>query len=169
MNFETLADLASERRVSWRYYAPAINRLGSIWSAFDAIAHIRYSSRWRNVVSPETRVMADAAAGNLAAITWIVPKMRNSDHALPFHSTSKDVGLRGRVQYGPDWVASVVNAIGRTRFWRDTAILVVWDDWGGWYDHVAPPQLDRMGPCSARSLHRHLAVGEAPLRFASAI
>jgi phospholipase C len=145
LNFETLADIASERRVSWRYYAPAINRLGSIWSAFDAIAHIRYSSRWRNVVSPETRVMADAAAGNLAAITWIVPKMRNSDHALPFHSTSKDVGLRGRVQYGPDWVASVVNAIGRTRFWRDTAILVVWDDWGGWYDHVAPPQLDRMG------------------------
>ncbi|MDQ2908289.1 MAG: hypothetical protein M3R44_02950 [Candidatus Eremiobacteraeota bacterium] len=29
--------------------------------------------------------------------------------------------------------------------WRDTAIFVVWDDWGGWYDHVAPPQLDRMG------------------------
>jgi phospholipase C len=71
--------------------------------------------------------------------------MQNSDHALPFHSNKKDVGLRGAGQYGPEWVASVVNAIGESRDWSSTAIFVVWDDWGGWYDHVAPPQLDRMG------------------------
>ncbi|HVR46198.1 MAG TPA: alkaline phosphatase family protein [Candidatus Binatia bacterium] len=145
LDFPTIADVASAAGVSWRYYAPAINRLGSIWSAFDAIAHIRYSSRWRNVVSPETRVLDDARAGKIASITWVVPKMQNSDHALPFHSSKKDVGLRGAGSYGPEWVASVVNAIGESRDWRSTAIFVVWDDWGGWYDHVAPPQLDRMG------------------------
>jgi phospholipase C len=145
LDFPTIADVASVAGVSWRYYAPAINRLGSIWSAFDAIAHIRYSSRWRNVVSPETRVLADARAGKIASITWVVPKMQNSDHALPFHSTKKDVGLRGAGPYGPEWVASVVNAIGESRDWSSTVIFVVWDDWGGWYDHVAPPQLDRMG------------------------
>jgi|HubBroStandDraft_4_1064222.scaffolds.fasta_scaffold00035_17 phospholipase C len=144
LDFQTLADVATANRISWRYYAPAINRLGSIWSAFDAIAHVRYTSRWRNVVSPETKVITDAEGGNVASITWVVPKMQNSDHALPFHTTAKDVGLRGAA-YGPEWVASVVNAIGRSRFWNSTAILVVWDDWGGWYDHVAPPQLDRMG------------------------
>jgi phospholipase C len=40
---------------------------------------------------------------------------------------------------GPAWVASVVNAIGTSSKWNSTAIFVLWDDWGGWYDHVAPP------------------------------
>ncbi len=39
---------------------------------------------------------------------------------------------------GPSWVASVVNAVGESPYWNDTAIFVVWDDWGGWYDHVKP-------------------------------
>jgi phospholipase C len=145
LDFETLADVADAYGVSWRYYAPAINRLGSIWSAFDAIRHVRYSANWSNVISPETRVLSDAAAGKLAAITWVVPKMQNSDHPLPRRSTTKDVGVTAGAQYGPDWVSSVVNAVGRSPFWLDTVIFVVWDDWGGWYDHVAPPQLDRMG------------------------
>jgi phospholipase C len=33
----------------------------------------------------------------------------------------------------------VINAIGKSPAWQSTAIIVVWDDWGGWYDHVAPP------------------------------
>jgi phospholipase C len=40
---------------------------------------------------------------------------------------------------GPSWVASIVNEIGRSPYWKTTAILIVWDDWGGWYDHVKPP------------------------------
>jgi phospholipase C len=145
LDLQTIADLAGANGVSWRYYAPAINRLGSIWSAFDAIRHIRYSTQWSNVVSPETRVLTDVNAGDLAAITWIVPTMQNSDHPLPHRSTTKDVGVRGGAQYGPQWVASIVNAIGGSAFWANTAIFVVWDDWGGWYDHVVPPQLDVMG------------------------
>ena len=43
---------------------------------------------------------------------------------------------------GPDWVASVVNAIGESPYWNSTAIFIVWDDWGGWYDHVQPQQFD---------------------------
>jgi phospholipase C len=144
-NFQTLADIANSNGVTWRYYAPAINHLGNIWSAFDAIWHVRYSPRWRNVVSPETRVLDDAQAGDLPSITWVVPSMQNSDHPLPRTITSKDVGLRSGAQYGPQWVASVVNAIGRSPFWNSTVVFVVWDDWGGWYDHVAPPRLDAMG------------------------
>ncbi len=41
---------------------------------------------------------------------------------------------------GPSWVASIVNAIGNSSYWSNTAIIISWDDWGGWYDHVAPPQ-----------------------------
>ena len=46
---------------------------------------------------------------------------------------------------GPQWVASIVNAIGESSAWNSTAIVVVWDDWGGYFDHVAPPQLDYQG------------------------
>ena len=40
---------------------------------------------------------------------------------------------------GPSWVAAIVNAIGNSPYWSNTAIIIVWDDWGGWYDHVPPP------------------------------
>jgi phospholipase C len=142
-DFPTLADDALANGITWRYYAPALNSLGNIWSAFDAIRHIRYSPEWGNVVSPETRFLEDALIGDLPAITWVVPSAQNSDHAFPHADTEHDVGVKG--QYGPEWVASIVNAVGEGPLWDSTAIIVVWDDWGGWYDHVTPPQLDRMG------------------------
>jgi phospholipase C len=40
---------------------------------------------------------------------------------------------------GPSWVASIVNAMGNDGYWDKTIIFITWDDWGGWYDHVAPP------------------------------
>jgi phospholipase C len=53
---------------------------------------------------------------------------------------------------GPSWVASIVNAIGISSacdggagYWRDTAIVIVWDDWGGWYDHEQPTILAQPG------------------------
>ena len=70
---------------------------------------------------------------NLAQVTWVIPDGRWSDHP------SENIGL------GPDYVANIVNAVGGTGpptntcgFWNNTVILIVWDDWGGWYDHVNP-------------------------------
>jgi phospholipase C len=59
--------------------------------------------------------------------------LQNSDHPLGASNT------------GPDWVTSIVNEIGASKYWADTAVLITWDDWGGWYDHVPPPQVDSMG------------------------
>jgi phospholipase C len=142
-DFPTLADDAIANGVTWRYYSPPMNALGFIWSAFDAIRHIRYGPQWDDVVTPETRVLHDARAGDLPAITWVVPSQQNSDHPGPKEATEYDVGASG--QYGPEWVASVVDAIGEGPLWNSTAIFIVWDDWGGWYDHVKPPKLDLMG------------------------
>lgn len=143
-NFQTLADIAMPLGVTWRYYAPGLDELGNIWSAFDAIRHIRYSPYWANVISPETQVLRDARRADLPNITWVVPTARNSDHPFPAERSPRDLGVEGAV-YGPEWVASIVNTIGHSPLWDTTAIIVVWDDWGGWYDHVKPPQLDRMG------------------------
>jgi len=94
--------------------------LGSEWASRD--------------ISPQTQVLTDIANGNLAQVTWIVPDWAHSDH--PGNNSSE----------GPDWVASIVNAIGASPFWNSTAILINWDDWGGWYDHVPPQTIDSMGP-----------------------
>jgi phospholipase C len=54
--------------------------------------------------------------------------MDNSDHP----------GSRSTI--GPDWAASIVNAVGHSKYWNSTVNFVTWDDWGGWYDHVLPPR-----------------------------
>jgi phospholipase C len=133
-SYSTLADRMDAAGVTWRYYAPTIGTSGAIWSAFDAIRQVRYGPDWgRNVISPETRVLTDASLGNLPQVMWVVPSGPNSDHSGQGSST------------GPSWVASVVNAIGESPDWDSTAIFITWDDWGGWYDHVPPTQLDEMG------------------------
>jgi len=134
-DYQTAADLLDARGISWRYYAPADLSSGSSVSAYEAIEHIFFSKDWdNNVISPQTRILTDVANGQLAQVTWVVPDSSHSDH--PGNNSTE----------GPDWVASVVNAIGSSPFWNTTAIFINWDDWGGWYDHVAPINIDNMGP-----------------------
>ncbi|WP_263353450.1 alkaline phosphatase family protein [Acidicapsa acidisoli] len=130
----TLGSELDAKGMDWRFYAPAIDDLGDIWSAYDAFSTIRYSSDWTTkVISPETQILSDVQGGFLAPVTWVVPDFANSDHP----GTSSPAG--------PSWVASIVNEIGQSQFWDSTAIVVYWDDWGGFYDHVPPPQLDDWG------------------------
>ena len=132
--FATMADTLDAKGVSWKYYAPAQGQTGYLWSTFQAIDRVYHGPDWKkNVISPETTILKDAAKGALPAVSWVVPDGPNSDHA----GNGSDKG--------PSWVAAVVNAIGKGPDWNSTAIVVVWDDWGGWYDHVPPPQLDFRG------------------------
>ncbi|HEY1975309.1 MAG TPA: alkaline phosphatase family protein [Candidatus Baltobacteraceae bacterium] len=133
--FNTMAATLDAKGVSWKYYAPQIGQPGgSTWSSFDAIQSVRYSSDWTsNVVSPPTRILTDAARGQLPSVSWVIPDALWSDH--PDQGTD----------YGPSWVASVVNAVGESKDWNSSAIIVVWDDWGGFYDDLPPPQLDFRG------------------------
>jgi phospholipase C len=136
VNYKTIGDLLDAHDVSWRYYAPRIDdpKGGYIWSAYDAIRHVRFGSDWTTrVVSPQTLVLHDIAAGTLPTVSWVVPDSGTSDHALQTDGS------------GPAWVSSIVNAVGESPYWKNTAIVVTWDDWGGWYDHVLPPQVDAMG------------------------
>jgi phospholipase C len=121
---QTLADLLDDAGISWRYYTPSA---GSIWTGPNAIQHLRNGPDWGNdVVLKPAQVLTDIANGQLANVSWVIPTGQASDHPL------------GNQGLGPSWVASVVNAIGQSQYWDNTVILITWDDWGGWYDHVAP-------------------------------
>jgi phospholipase C len=132
----TLTDIFDAAKLTWRYYAPSP---GSIWTGPNAIQHLCVpnvappngtsctSSEYKsNVIFQNTQVLTDIANGQLASVSWVIPTGQASDHA-----TINDGS-------GPSWVASVVNAIGNSPYWSNTAIIISWDDWGGWYDHVSP-------------------------------
>lgn len=133
-SYDTLRDLLDAKSVSWKYYVPPMKiNFGSLMNAFDVIAAVRYGSEWTtNISSPQTNIFKDIAGssgGSLPAVSWVIPDEPDSDH--PGEG----------VDNGPSWVASVVNAIGESSYWNSTAIVIVWDEWGGLYDNKPPKQL----------------------------
>jgi phospholipase C len=131
---KTIGNELDEIDMPWRFYAASSNDLGNVWSSYQAISDIYNGPDWtQNVISPPAQFLTDVAAGKLGAVTWITPAFANSDHATSESNT------------GPEWVANVVNAVGHSGFWNSTAIFVMWDEWGGWYDHVPPPYEDYDG------------------------
>jgi phospholipase C len=136
LKYRTMRDTLNAKKVAWKYYAPPFTYRsgGYIWTAFDAIKAVRYGPEWKaNVSSPSTNIFSDISNNKLAAVSWVIPDRLDSDHPGP--------GASG----GPSWVAQVVNALGESPYWNSTAIFVTWDDWGGFYDHVKPRQLDYQG------------------------
>lgn len=127
-DFPTIADRLDAAGVAWKYYASPLERIGGqVWSEFESIRSVRYGADWKNVIKPQTKILRDVRDGKLASVSWVTPDWIDSDHTGSGYNR------------GPSWVASIVNAIRESRYWRSTAIVVVWDDWGGWYDDVPPP------------------------------
>ena len=121
----TLMDLLTAKGLTWRYYEWKTG--AGLWNAPDAILHLQEGSQFSTeVVAPPSKVLADISSGSLASVVWVTPTAKSSDHANITNGS------------GPSWVASVVNGIGQSSYWDNTAIFLTWDDWGGWYDHVAP-------------------------------
>jgi phospholipase C len=138
-----MRDLLDDKSVSWKYYAqrvqgpkgPQGGDTAGIWSGFDAISAVRNSSEWgKNVTFSDLKIFTDIKAGKLPAVSWITPNAQNSDHPQEHEHGNL-------VDFGPAWVAQIVNAVGKSKYWKSSAIIVVWDDWGGFYDHVPPPKL----------------------------
>jgi len=135
VNYATLRDLLDAKGVGWKYYTPKIGQsfAGNIWNAFDAITAVRHGPEWKTNIAQPADLLTDISAGHLPAVSWVCPEFDNSDHPGAPSDT------------GPSWIAQAVNAVGNSQYWDTTAIIVLWDDWGGFYDHVPPPQIDYQG------------------------
>jgi phospholipase C len=134
LTYPTIRDLLDAADISWKYYSPQEpHGAGSVWNAFDAIKAVRRGPEWQTNIALTTSFFTDVSSGALPSVAWIVPDRVNSDHP----GSGSD--------FGPSWVASIVNAVGESAYWPSTAVVIVWDDWGGMYDHRAPPFLDRWG------------------------
>lgn len=134
-DFQTLADELEAAGISWKYYAPNFGQSGYIWSALDAINHIRNTPLWTDHVVPTGQFVTDALNGDLPAVSWIVVGGNMSEHPP------------GKICPGENWTVRQLNAImnGPIDQWNSTPVFLTWDDFGGFYDHVAPPVVDNFG------------------------
>ena len=125
---QVLPDLIEAAGLTWKEY-----RGDNVWvQPLRLVRHVRYSDMWRNVVS-DTDFIEDLEGGDLPAVSWLTPKFMLSDH--PPASMCE----------GENWFVEQMNALGNSPYWSKTAVVLVWDDYGGFYDHVPPPHVDLYG------------------------
>jgi phospholipase C len=130
----TIVDRLDAAGVSWAYYSPAPGKPGFKWNALDAIRSVRNNpSRWKAHVRLDTTFVADAKAGRLPQVSWLVTNPQESEH--PPQSVCR----------GENWTVKQMNALMQGPDWRSSAVFLSWDDFGGFYDHVPPPQSDVFG------------------------
>jgi len=136
-NVTTIADRLDAAGVTWGMYYGAGNATSSqqLWNPVGYVQHLRYGSDWTNKVHPETQFVTDAAASKspstdiLPSVVWINSSGAESEHP------------ENPIVTGELWTATQVNAIRMNPYlWSNSTIFITWDDFGGFADHIAPPQ-----------------------------
>ena len=103
-----------------------------IWNPLPSFTDVTQDGQLGNIQSLSNFFSA-AASGTLPAVSWIDPNGTVSEHPPAL------------VSAGQTYVTGLINAIMESPDWNSTAIFLSWDDWGGFYDHVQPPVIDRNG------------------------
>jgi len=129
----TLANELQNAGVSWKSYAPTVQQDGYLWNSLQSFSQIFNTALWKSNVVNENEFVKDAMSPNMPAVSWLVPNTPESEHPVA------DVCM------GENWTVRQINAIMQGPNWNSTAIFIVWDDFGGFYDHVAPPSQDLYG------------------------
>lgn len=133
-DFETVPQQLEGAGVSWAYYSASPYQSGYFWNALNGIASVYHTDLWRpERIRPVDRLVKDIQEDRLPSVTWVTPRFELSDH--PPESTC----------FAHNWITDVVNALMEGDGWAETAIFITWDEWGGLYDHVAPPEVDDLG------------------------
>jgi phospholipase C len=141
----TLEDQLINSSISWKYYdyklSPYTSAIRALYPAGNAYNFWNplaaraqsYSSTVRTHFVDRTSFFADAANGTLPSLSWVIPSTADSDHPP------------ADIRSGQSWVASVVDAVEASPEWNSTLLMITWDEYGGYYDHVAPPLRDLVG------------------------
>jgi phospholipase C len=125
---KVLPDLLQQHGISWKDYRGA----NPFVQPLRMVRHVRFSKMYSNVVDP-TQFLQDVKARQLPSVSWLTPPFVVSDHP----PTS--------ICAGENWFVTEMNGLMRSPYWSSTAVILTWDDFGGFYDHVQPPHVDLYG------------------------
>jgi phospholipase C len=128
LDIPTVGDQLEDAGIPWAYYSAQPGQSGYIWNAYAAFPSVRTTEVWTRRIRPTDQLIEHIERGALPAVTWVTPVYPLSDH--PAWSSS----------HAHNWLTDVVNAVMRSPMWEHTAIFITWDEWGGFYDHVPPPE-----------------------------
>ncbi len=131
----TVGDLLTKDNVTWASYSATESQNGYIFEPYNSIKDIRQTDQWKQHIFPVDDLIDDVGHNRLPAVTWVTPRFEDSEHTK----------FKTSLCQGENWTTQVVNAIMNSPEWKDTAIFITWDDWGGFYDHVPPQKLDSFG------------------------
>jgi len=126
-DFTTLPDRLDAAGVTWKYYIESGNGI------FDDIRQFHNNPSWSKNISTTAQFVSDAQTGNLPAMSWVVAPYSASEH--PPNSICD----------GENWTTATLSELMQGPAWNSTAIFITYDDFGGFYDHAAPPQVDQFG------------------------
>jgi phospholipase C len=132
-DFRTVGEQLTHRGVDWAFYSAAPGTSGYFWNAYNGVGQVFHSDLWHEHTRDVTNVIDDARANRLPAVTWVTPRFELSDHPP------------GSSAFTHNWISDVIEAIMKSDAWEHTAIFLTWDEWGGFYDHVAPIPVDHVG------------------------
>jgi len=152
-NFPEITELLTSGKIDWKYYVTSGTLpdtendqvVGSqsqevqdpdkytLWNPLPAFPMVQNDPAQRSRLQGTSQFYLDAADGNLPQVSWVIPSSPVSEHPP------------AGVKEGMAYVTGLVNAIMQGPHWDTTAIFISWDDWGGFYDHVSPPQVDQYG------------------------
>jgi phospholipase C len=148
-SFTAVIDRFRDQHVSWKYYVetttqsvpladpchikhPAPQQLG-LWNPLPGFKSIRDNPQLMTRLVNETQYYRDLERGTLPEISWLIPDFQDSEHPP-------------EPEFQGMWrVTHLINALMKSRYWADSVIFLTWDDYGGFYDHVPPPEIDAFG------------------------
>jgi len=155
-SFAALMDRLARKKISWKYYVepgthyvepgkpgvgpkpvptphPRSPQQFTLWNPLPAFKSIRDNpAQMARIVGTE-EYFRDLSQGTLPDVCWLIPNSADSEH--PPQSP----------QQGMWYVTKLVNALMKSPYWKDSVVFLTWDDYGGFYDHVFPRQIDAFG------------------------
>ncbi len=131
IDIKVLPDELEQAGITWRYYSAPNHWM----NALQAVRHVRFGPMWQKVQESPV-FLDDLHNGQLPAVSWLVP---------PEGNPNEHPGSGTNVCEGENWTVQYLNEIMQSKYWSSTAVVMVWDDFGGMYDHVVPPHYDVMG------------------------
>ncbi len=152
-SFPEITLLLGSGQITWKYYVTSGTKpdpqtghtMGSLaarekhphdytfWNPLPAFPKVANDPAQNSRLVDTSEFYQDAANGTLPQVCWVIPSEAVSEHP--------PAGVREGMAY----VTGLINAVMQGPEWSSSAIFLAWDDWGGFYDHVAPPKVDQYG------------------------